>query len=82
MGGGLGAGVPHAGADRNFCHHHVLFRLCVGKLHTTKDVHIYFFRSDIQMTWPFPPFPMPPQAPIKDTKPAPFNTDDFEDALI
>jgi hypothetical protein len=34
------------------------------------------------MTWPFPPFPMPPQAPIKDTKPAPFNTDDFEDALI
>jgi len=34
------------------------------------------------MTWPFPPFPMPPQAPVKDTKPAPINPNDFEDALI
>jgi hypothetical protein len=33
------------------------------------------------MNWPFPPFPMPPQAPIKE-KPTPFNPDDFEDALL
>jgi hypothetical protein len=32
------------------------------------------------MTWPFPPFPMPPQAPIKENKPKPFNPDDYDEA--